>query len=208
MGCAGSAHRAPALPAGTEQRLLFRLEVESAEGRGDLRLVLQRARGGFDLEARDPMGGAIWRLWSQGSEAIWIDLRRGAYCRLDPTQTLQIHELAWALPVRALPDLLEGTFPAATPRPDGEGGWKVEVGGRLFRGFRNGDLWERWTAWDGAEPSAWWRLSDGVSELVLRAPAVRLKWRVVARGAQHVARQGAPELTGLRETECPDGRLP
>ncbi len=188
-----------------EGKLLLRLDVESEQGHGDLRLVLNEGGDGFDLEARDGLGGPVWRLWTRGPRALFVDARRGTYCRPDPSRGMRWPEFTWEIPIRFLPALLRGAYPATS---SGEGESEVRVGDRLFRGTRDGALWNRWTAWEGGEPSAWWRREGEVAELDLRTPPVRLRWRVVGRADAATAPREEPDVQGLSEVECLDGQLP
>ncbi len=190
-------------------RALYRAEVETSGGSVDLRLVLSRGSdGAFELDARDALGRGLWRLRAVGGRAVWLDEERGIFCRLGTETSLRLPGIEWNVAVSSLPELLSGSYPNV-PATGREGDLEiVEQAARTFRGERQNGTWSRWTLRESGAPSAWWTRSAGESQLVLRDPPVRVRWRLTAQAplAEEITNVEPPP--GSREVECRDGEIP
>ncbi len=143
-----------------------------------------------------------------GGQAIWLDDGRGIFCRLGSEARLRLPGIEWHVAVSALPEVLSGSYPsaAATGR---EGDQEVVAqAGRTFRGARQNGIWSHWTLRESGAPSAWWTHSGAESQLVLRDPPVRVRWRLTAQAplAEEITNVEPPP--GSREVECRDGEIP
>ena len=202
--------------AGREERgqWLFRAELESPEGRISLRLALRQIEEReYELAAADALGQGVWRLAVRGDDAIWSDLTRGRYCRLDAGETPLLQRVRAPLPAGELSGLLRGTLPEAPPEEDSSlGRRRVELrdeAGRIWAGDRVDGRWASWTLWEGNRPRLWWREEGADSILSGNDPAFQLRWRETARGA--LPSGAVVDLTsveGLVEERCTDAQTP
>lgn len=139
---------------------------------------------------------------------MWHDEARGIYCRLASDAPLRLPGIEWNVAVSALPEVLSGRYPNA-PATGRDGALEiVALAARTFRGARQNGTWSSWTLRESGSPSAWWTHSGAESQLILRDPPVRVRWRLTARAplAEQITSVEPP--SGSREVECRDGEIP
>ena len=175
-----------ALPPGElgTQRL-FRVRLESPEGRGRFRLLLRLDREDrYRIDSTHPLFNR--RLWSFASEegrGLLVDYLQKVACRYEGEI-----EIA-ALPLGPfdqdrLPALLLGYPPLVTDeRPRGETG-ETDVQdrrGRRWTLLSGPQGVEQWVLWDDLGRRAEWRMEEEWAVLEARDEEIRVRWRETVR---------------------------
>ncbi len=125
---------------------LFRMELESGERSGSLRLTLRLAEPDqFLLTAVDPLGRRLWTLQVSGSRTVWLDHRRETVCRGDDAPP----PFLGGLTVAGLPAVLLGRLPERPGDAQAVQWWQLEGGQRQLRYADDGG--RLWTARVGTE---------------------------------------------------------
>ncbi|HVS16879.1 MAG TPA: hypothetical protein VMV46_23445 [Thermoanaerobaculia bacterium] len=174
----------PAAELGTQR--IVRLRYQGPGDDGTLYLVLRLERPDrYTLEGNARLlGKSVFRLMVDDGRAIFLDLQRSEYCRLERAIEISAIPLG-PLPFDVLPALLLGRLPTAPASPvqrsgeagdlafrDGQGReWTVQV--------RDGRV-ERWTLWREGEPAVWWLDDGSAAYLSAREEGLQLRWRAGA----------------------------
>lgn len=189
---------------------LFRAEIDTADGRTAIRLVLRRESAErFDLAAADAFGQALWGLAVDGDRALWTDPRRSRFCRWDASAPLPVPGFSPPLPVAEIAAILLGEAPSdddfAQPPPEEGRSELRDRSGRRWSGQRADGRWLSWSLWRDDQPLLWWRRDGGEQWLSAREPAFLLRWRESARGSLSPGRGVAlTPPTGFVEEGCGD----
>jgi len=211
---AGTAALAPwALPqdAYPTQRL-FRLQAESVEEGGALRLVLRlESPERYRLTISDRLGRTLYTVDAARGSGWLLDHREQRACRLGPDLALGGVALE-AFPPAALPRVLLGRVPV---RPDGRvrdlGPGHIELRDRRGHRWtveRHGSTVVGWVAWRAGRPVVWWRRVGDEALLSDRERGVQMRWRQVAREplGEPLAPPAVP--SGFLSGPCADGAHP
>jgi hypothetical protein len=169
---------------------LYRLEFDSAEGDGALRLVLRLADAGrYRLTIADRLGRPLYTVDAEPAGGLLLDHREQLFCSLAPDVRLEELPID-PLPLRALPGVLLGRLPEAprrssAPAADGREISFHDAAGRRWTATLSapGALAgpESWTLWLDGEPAVWWRRLDDRAMLSDRRRGLRMTWREVGR---------------------------
>lgn len=183
------------LPAGAyPSQRLYRLEFDSSEGDGALRLVLRLADAGrYRLTIADRLGRPLYTVDAEPTGGLLLDHREQLFCSLAPDVRLEELPID-PLPLRALPGVLLGRLPEAprrssAPAADGREISFEDAAGRRWTatlaepGTEPGAYArpESWTLWLDGEPAVWWRRLDDRAMLSDRRRGLRMTWREVGR---------------------------
>lgn len=173
---------------------LYRLEFDSAEGDGALRLVLRLADAGrYRLTIADRLGRPLYTVDAEPAGGLLLDHREQLFCSLAPDVRLEELPID-PLPLRALPGVLLGRLPEAprrssAPAADGREISFHDAAGRRWTATLTGQgsepgvhgVPESWTLWLDGEPAVWWRRLDDRAMLSDRRRGLRMTWREVGR---------------------------
>lgn len=209
-GTAGSTGTTPpwALPpdAYLTQRL-FRLEIDSTEESGTLRLVLRlESPARFRLAISDRLGRALYTVDAADGGGWLLDHRRRQACPLGPDLTRDALALG-GFDVAVLPLVLLGRVPAEpadrVTHPGADRSAFHDLRGRRWtlRTVQNGDV-ASWTSWRHGAPAVWWRRLDGEALLSDREHGVQMRWRQVAREPLAEPLPPAAVPSGYTEGTC------
>lgn len=186
---------APALAGEQAAQSLYRVDVEGAEGRGRMRLVLREGPRIFQLAASDALGRALWTLTVAETRALLVDHRRRLYCS-DAEAVVPPQAGLAELPLAALPRVLAGRLPIApraAPPGDDRLDFEDDAGRRWSAVFEAGAP-SSWTLWEQDEPLLWWSAAPRGGILSHRQGS-QFRWRMTVR------EEGAGKIAG----EIPEG---
>lgn len=164
---------------------LFRLEIDSAEESGTLRLVLRlESPARFRLAISDRLGRALYTVDAADGGGWLLDHRQRQACPLGPDLARDAVALG-GFDVAVLPLVLLGRVPARPadqvthPGVD-QAAFHDLRGTRWTVQTREGEV-ASWTSWLHGAPAVWWRRLDGEALLSDREHGVQMRWRQVAR---------------------------
>ncbi len=164
---------------------LFRLQADSVEGGGSLRLVLRlEDPARYRLTISDRLGRTLYTVDATPDGGWLLDHRLRLACPLGPDLALGGVPLE-AFDPAVLPRVLLGRVPAdPAGRVISTGEGRLSFHDRLGRRWtverRDGTV-QGWVAWHGGQPTIWWRRIGAEALLSDRLRGVQMRWHQVAR---------------------------
>ena len=165
---------------------LFRVRLESPDGRGRLRLLLRlEAANHYRIDATHPLfNRRLWSFEAISGHALLVDYTQKVACRYDGEVEIMALPLG---PFRQerLPALLLGFLPlvpgtAPSRVVEGELDLRDEAGRRWTATISAAGI-EHWILWDEAGVRAEWTVEEAWAALEAREEGVRVRWRETLR---------------------------